>query len=180
MDALTIGEAVAGGLLLFFLPGFTVARALFPEWRLTGPGGRRRALETATLAFVLSVVFTILLGELLLAGVPGGFAARWSDPLLETSLAGVAIVGLFAGLAQGAYSSSRPTAPAAGVATEEEGAWELTRELDRLRREERRLERALRPTPPDRSTAEGLQQQLTDLRGRATDLERRREEQYAE
>ncbi|MFY9717906.1 MAG: DUF1616 domain-containing protein, partial [Thermoplasmata archaeon] len=66
MEAVELLEATVGGLLLFVVPGFTLARCLFPEWRFRGPDGARRALETATLAFVLSIALTVLVGSALL------------------------------------------------------------------------------------------------------------------
>jgi len=102
MDALDLLEAIVGGLLLFVVPGFAVARALFPEWRFRGPDGTLRALETATLSFVLSVALTVLVGSLLLGLAPGGFAAAWSDPVLEVALAAVALVAVAAGVLRGA------------------------------------------------------------------------------
>ena len=56
MDPLAVGEAIAGGALLFVVPGFAVAKAVFPERRVRGAAGVRWALELAALALVLSVV----------------------------------------------------------------------------------------------------------------------------
>jgi len=179
MSALDLPEAVAGGLLLFVLPGLTVARALFPEWRFRGPGGPRRALETATLAFVVSVALTVLVGAVLLGLAPGGFSASWGDPLLEAVLAGITMIAFVVGMLEGAYARSAPSRTLAEAGPGEEGAWELTRELDRLRREESRLERRLASAATDPQGSQALRTELTTVRERRSALERRREEEYA-
>jgi len=146
MDPLLVPEAIAGGALLFFVPGFAVAKAVFPERRVRGEGGVRWAIELVALALVLSVVLTVVVGYLLLVGAPGGFSASWTNPLLETALAAIALVALFAGWLQGAYARLPPQA-AAAAEPGTEGVWELRVELDRLQRERLSLDRELRATP---------------------------------
>jgi hypothetical protein len=177
MSALDVGEAAIGGLLLFVLPGFAVTRAMFPEWRLTGPGALRRALETATLAFVLSIALTVLAGYALLGLAPGGFSAGWSDPLLEAVLAGITAVGLAIAALEGGFSRVGPAPTRASPDPGGEGAWEVTRELDRLRREERRIRRSLGAGD---GAAEPLRAELDRVSARVEELERAREAQYAE
>jgi peptidyl-tRNA hydrolase, PTH2 family len=106
MEPLTVGEAVAGGALLFFVPGFAVAKAVFPERRHTDPDGLLWLVELAALGFVLSVVLTVVVGYLLLVGSPGGFRADWSDPLLEACLAALALVAFVVGLFEGVSGSA--------------------------------------------------------------------------
>ena len=108
MTLLGLAEGVAGGLLLFFLPGYAVTKALFPEWRVRGPEGGRRLLETVTLSFVTSVGLTVVVGFGILDLVPGGFAATWSDPVLEGALAAVALVGFVAAFFRGAFARTPP------------------------------------------------------------------------
>ena len=108
-------EVVVGTPLLFFVPGYTVTKAIFPEWRVRGELAFRRLLEISTLGFVLSVVLTVLVGELLLAASPGGFQASWSDPVLESILAGVALVAFVAGFVRGGYARVPPASQAAEV-----------------------------------------------------------------
>jgi hypothetical protein len=172
-------EAVVGGLLLFFVPGFFTSRALFPEWRLRGPAALRRLVETLTLSFVLSVTLTVLVGYLLLAAAPGGFQAYWTDPVLEAALAAVAVAAFGAGVLRGAYGREvpdrRPTQPDAGGS----GAWDLTRELDRLRQEERRLRHALRVSTGSAEEHE-IRERLTKVQADTDALRRRREAEYAE
>ena len=180
METVDLAESIAGGLLLFVLPGLATARALFPEWRFRGPDGLRRALETVTLAFVLSVALTVLVGSLLLGVAPGGFAASWSDPILEAALAAVTVVAVLAGALRGAYSRSPPArslpAPEPGGA----GAWELGRELDRLHREDRRLVHRLRGLTAEDPQVADIERQRAELARRIEGLERRREEEYAQ
>jgi uncharacterized protein DUF1616 len=172
-------EAVAGGLLLFFVPGFFTTRALFPEWRFRGSAALRRLVESLTLSFVLSVTLTVLVGYLLLAVAPGGFQAYWSDPVLEAVLAGVAVAAFGAGVLRGAYSREVPARRAAEVDPGGSDAWDLTRELDRLRREERRLNHALRASP-DGAEEREIRERLTKVEADTEALRRRREAEYAE
>ena len=179
MTVLGGAEAVVGALLLFFLPGYAVAKALFPEWRVRGPGGSRRLVEIVTLSFVTSIGLTIVVGYGLLSLAPGGFSAAWSDPVLEVALAAVTVVATGIAFARGSFAVTPPAARPAEDTGGEEGAWEISRELERLGRDERRLQHALRvastsPTDTARLTAE-----LAAVRAERESLRRRREEEYA-
>ncbi len=176
MGPLAVVQAVAGGLLLFFLPGFTIAKALFPERRVRGPQAVGWALELVAIAFVLSVVLTVVVGYLLLVGAPGGFSATWGNPLLETGLAAIALVAFVAGWLQGAYARE-PRRPARPVA-QEEGPWELDERLDRLQRERRRLERELRRAGTGEAAATGLRERIAGIVDEERTLRRRREAEY--
>lgn len=175
-------EAVLGFVLLFFLPGYAVTRALFPEWRLIGPLALRRAVEVVTLSFVLSIVLTVLAGYLLLSVAPGGFQADWSQPVLEVALAAIALVAFLVGWGEGAYRRT----PRAGVIPSpappegEEGAWPLARELDRLATEERRLRRALKSTPRASPEEKDLRRRLQEVMAQEETLGREREREYAQ
>jgi len=174
-----VWEVAVGVPLLFFVPGYTVTKAIFPEWRVRGAVALRRGLEIGTLAFVLSVVLTVLAGELLLASAPGGFQASWNDPVLESVLAAIALAGFVAGWVRGAYAAAPPPVPAPPGDEGEEGAWELTRRLDELGREERRLRHALRiarGSDPERAT---LRRDLDRVVGEQEALGREREASYA-
>ena len=178
MEPLAVGEAIAGGALLFFAPGFTVAKAVFPERRVRGPYGVRWAIELVALALVLSVVLTVVLGYVLLVGAPGGFSAAWTDPLLESALAGVALVALVVGWMEGAYAR---VAPAARLIPEEPGgpgAWELSVRLDRLQRERRRLERELATTGASDPGDGPVRQRLREVLDEEAGLRRQREADY--
>jgi uncharacterized membrane protein len=171
----TAWEVAVGIPLLFFVPGYAVAKALFPEWRVRGVLALRRALEIATLAFVLSVVLTVLVGWALLDVAPSGFQASWSDPVLESILAAVALIAFVAGLTRGAYAREPPAPSAPEPDVGEENAWELTRRLDDLAREERRLRHALRASDVDRATTE---REIERLRAEQDALGREREVAY--
>jgi len=182
MTLLSVGEAVVGGLLLFFVPGYAVTKAVFPEWRVRGGDGGRRLLEIVTLSFVTSVGFTVLVGYGLLDLAPGGFAAGWNDPLLESALAAVAVVGLGVALLRGAFSRVPPTGHGSISvvgAGGEEGAWEVSRELERLGRDERRLQHALRVAAQDTAETARLTDELARVREERDSLRRKREGEYA-
>ncbi len=172
-------EAVAGFLLVFFVPGYALTRALFPEWRLKRPGALRRLVETLTLSFVLSIVLTVLVGYLLLSLAPRGFQAYWSDPLLEAVLFVIAAAGLVTAALRGAFGRGASVPSTSPSGPGEEGAWELTLELDRLRREERRLVHALRRSPGTSGDNAALEARLQEVRERSADLARQRDAEYA-
>ncbi len=170
-------EAFAGLALLFFLPGFTVARAVFPERRLRGPAGLRGAVELVVLSFVLSVGLTVLVGYLLLSASPGGFSASWGSPVLEATLAALVVVALAVGLVRGSYARVPPPSPVP-EAPGEEGAFELTRELDRLRAEKVRLMARRRSVADRPQEAEALRREIARLAGEEESLARRREADF--
>lgn len=177
MGPVEVLEGLGGAALLFFLPGLAVARAVFPERRFRGPAGLRGALELVVLSFVLSVVLTVLVGYLLLSAVPGGFSAGWSSPTLEIVLAGIALVALVVGLARGGYARQLP-APAGTTVPGEEGAWELTRELDHLRAQKQRLMAERRSVADRPQQAEALAREIARLTEAEELLARRREADY--
>jgi len=170
-------EVVVGFLLVFFVPGYALVRATFPEWRLRGPSAGLRLVETFTLSLVLSVTLTVLVGYGLLVGATGGFQAYWTDPLLEAALAAIAAVGFAGAWYRGAFSSAPPSASSEPAG--EEGAWELTRELDRIAREERRLTHQLRVRGTDPKEGARLRADLDRLAAEREALQRRREAEYA-
>ena len=178
MDPLSVPEAVAGGALLFFVPGFTVAKALFPERRVRGPDGVRWAIELVALALVLSVALTVVVGYGLLVGEPGGFSATWGNPLLESILAAIAAVAAFAGWLGGAYARHPPPAPT-GAEPGTEGVGALGGELDRLQRERLVLERELRSsTSADPEARARLTARHDRVTREESALRRRREADY--
>lgn len=138
LDALGVAFGIA---LFFFVPGFAVARAVFPERRLRGAGGARETVELVVLAFVLSVVLTVLVGYLLLTLAPGGFSAGWGSPTLESALGAIAAVAFAVGALEGAYAPVPPARRTPAPEPGGEGAWELSRTLDRLGSERRALRR---------------------------------------
>jgi hypothetical protein len=179
MDLLSAAEAVAGGALLFVVPGFTVAKAVFPERRVAGPDGVRWAIELAALALVLSVALTVTVGYVLLQDSNGGFSASWTEPLLEEGLAGIAMVAFVAGWLEGAYARTPParrTVPPDAGGTD---AWELSEELDRLQRERQGLERELRRTADgDAGASASLRDRLARVVAQERELRQHREAEY--
>ncbi len=172
-------EVVAGALLLFFVPGYTVAKATFPEWRIRGEVATLRLLEIVTLSFVTSLGFTILVGYGLLAAGPSGFQAVWSDPLLEAFLAGIAVVGFGVGWFRRAYARDPPH-PTLPEPTGDADTWRVVQQLDQLRREERRVRHGLRQTTAGSPEATRLRSELDRIEAETTRLRMQREEEYAE
>jgi Protein of unknown function (DUF1616) len=179
MVGVILPEAIAGLLLVFFLPGYTLTKATFPEWRVRGRVAFLRLLEFVTLALVLSVVLTVLVGYVLLTAAPGGFQAFWTDPVLEAVLAGTTVLGFVAGWMRGAYRREAPPAPARESAGGDEGAWELSRELDSLGRDERRVAHELRTRAGDPAQEARLREELDRIRVRREQLREHREAEYA-
>ena len=179
MTVESVAQAVAGALLLFFVPGYAVTKALFPEWRVRGAAGARRLLEEVTLSFVTSIGLTVVVGFGILDLAPGGFSAAWTDPLLEVALAAVALVALVVAVVRGAFARVPPSGAPTEEVPGEEGAWELSRELERLGRDERRLEHALRVASRSPSDAERISKELEAVRAERDAVRRRREEEYA-
>lgn len=175
MSAATVLEGVLGGLLLFLLPGVAVAKALFPERRARGPGGVRWMVELAGLGVVLSVVFTVLVGYLLLSLVPGGFSASWANPELEVGLGAILLVAFALGVLRGAYRREPPPASGGTTAQEPEDAWELGRRLDRLQRERLGLERQIAAAP---SGSVDLRERLEGVLAEERSLREAREAEY--
>ena len=181
MSAPNALEALAGFLLVFFVPGYALTRALFPEWRVRGSDALRRLVEVVTLSFVVSIALTVLVGYLELTVAPGGFRAYWTDPVLEVSLAAIALVAVALGILRGAYRREPPPPVRRFEGTPGgEGAFELTRRLDLLSREERRIRHALRvalPGPPEEGR---LRSRLSELESERAEIQRAREAEYAE
>lgn len=173
-------EVVAGLLIVFFLPGYVVTKALFPEWRIRGAARLRRLIEVVTLSFLLSVVLTVLVGYFELTFAPGGFRAYWTDPVLEVSLLAIALVAVVLGWFRGAYRVEPPTGTPSTPHPGDEGAFELTHRLDLLAREERRIRHALRASSPDPTERSRLEARLEDMANETLELERRREAEYAD
>lgn len=171
-------EAWTGFLLVFFLPGFALTRAVFPDQRAFRPLNLLVALEQAISAIVLSVVLTILIGFLWL-GTPTGVEAHWTNPILEASLSGVTLVGLAVAALRGSFSRVPPPAYRGEEAPGESAPLELGRALDRLARDERRLRHRLRVLGAGSSEADEIERSLKRLRGEADRLRAEREAEYA-
>lgn len=180
MDISEVGLAVVGLLLVFVLPGYTVAKATFPEWRVRGREAGERAVGLASLSLVLSVAITVLLGFALSVLPGGGFAATWSDPVLEAGLALVTVAGLGVGLVRGAYARDPPTVAAPEPLPGSDDGWGLVERLEGIDRERRRIRHRARtaslpPDARDRDTAA-----LAALDDEAERIRARREAEYAQ
>jgi len=171
-------QAGVGLLLLFVLPGFFSARALFPEWRLTGDDALTRWVETAALALLLSLAYTVLIGSALLNLAGTGFSASWGNPTLEEALLAVTVAGALIAFARGGFARSAPAAPPLEPSGGESGAWELIRRSEDLARQERRLKHALR-TARDRTESERIQKELDGVGRERDSLRSAREAEYA-
>jgi hypothetical protein len=173
-------ESVAGGLLLFAVPGLAWTRALFPEWRIAGPLAITRAVETATLGFLLSLSLTILVGFSLTFGPSAPFPSGWSNPELEEILAAIAAIGFVVALLRGGFAKEPPPAPAREPAGGADAPTPLLEEIAAIRTEERRVRHQLRKGGLAAGERTRLEGELEALRDRSDRLRRAREAEYAE
>ena len=176
--AASLPETLLGLLLVFFLPGFGVLRALFPEQRVFRPLSLRTLVEEVTGSLVLSVTLTILVGFAWL-GSTTGVQASWSDPIVEVILGAIAGLALAVAALRGSFARTPPPAPALEPTAGEAGAFELLRALDQFAREERRLEHKLRVVGEGSREAEAIRDALERVRSEADQVRRRREAEYA-
>ena len=175
--SVALPQAVVGILLVFVLPGFTIAKATFPERRIRGADGLIWGVELVAITLVLSVVVTILVGFALLVAGPSGFAADWSDLSLEAGLAVISVVAGAIGLVRGSYSSVPPTGPTLEPAHGAEGAWEEIRAMEGLVREERRWMHRLRTSGTGSPEHASIERELETVRA---EIRRRREAREAD
>lgn len=165
--------------LFFFVPGYFLVKALWPEKRWRAPhGGPMVALELVVGGFVASIALLVLVGFFL--GNSGNFAAGPSDPTLEEILTVLSVLFLAAGWWRGAYRAEPPppstlvAPPLAG----EEDVGPLFRRLEVLTQEEHRrareVRRAERSGAP-RVEVERLKSELEELRGQRRQVEQARQ-----
>lgn len=172
-------EIVLGLLLIFALPGYAITKATFPEWRLRGPEALLRAVEVGTLSLVLSVAVTILVG-FFLGAIPGSyFEAGWNDPLLEAILGAVTAVALVAAVLRGGFRRAAPVGPALEPDPGTVAPFDLLRELEESRRQERRLRHALRRLNSDDPRRASLELELAEAERRTQERLSNREAEYA-
>jgi hypothetical protein len=174
MGSVNALEAAVGLALIFFLPGFGIARATFPEWRFRGPSGTLRLLETLSLSLFGSVAMTVVVGFGLLNS-PVGFWATWSNPLLFELLGGVTAVALAVAFVRGAFARVAPEGPRTEPAAGNEGAFETIRELDGLKAEQRRMRHRLRVLPREDPERARVSDELERLVAREADIVATRE-----
>lgn len=165
--------------LFFFVPGYLLMKALWPEKRWRGPDATIVAIEMVTGGFLASLSLFLLVGFVL--GNAGEFEAGASDPLLEGILAGFAAIFFVVGWFLGAYRREAPPAPSF-VEPPAPGEEDLGPILDRFQawsREERELRRELhhlRRSGGDPKEVERVTQELETLKAqrRAAEDERQR------
>ncbi len=166
-------ETVAGVLLVFVVPGLAWTFAIFPEWWPVR--GYAAALKVGTLGFVLSIAFTVIAGYALLSLSPAGFAASWSDPVLETVLALIAAVGAAVAAAQ---RWLRPSSAAGSPADspDDTDPWVIDRRLERLAQEAAALRRAGRSASAEERRK--IHERLEEIRSESRRIAAAREEEY--
>ena len=162
-------------LLFFFVPGFLLVKALWPEWRVRGPTGAENLLKLLAGGVILSTALSLLIGFYL--GNTGLFQAGPSDPILEATLAGLSAAFAIAGWFRGAYARTPPTpAPIAGeVLPGEEDTLDYLASLGELGREERRLRHEVRVARKAGQETGSVQKQLDETIARRKGLEQERE-----
>jgi hypothetical protein len=177
--AASIPEALLGLLLVYFLPGFGVVRAMFPERRVFRPLSLRTLVEELTASLVLSVALAILIGFVWL-GTSTGVQASWSQPLVELTLGLIGLVGLALAAFRGSFARIPPTATEPEPSPGEAGAFELIRSLDQIAREERRLTHRLRVVGEGSSESTAIRAELERVRAESARIRRLREAEYAQ
>jgi len=171
-------EASAGLLLVLFLPGFALTRALFPERRVFRPLSLRTAVEQLASSVVLSVVLAIVVPFAWL-GSASGVEADWTDPLIEVSLSAVAVAGLAVAVVRGSFSRTVPAAPPEERVPGEDDPMGLLRRLEANAREERRIRHRIRVAPSGSPEGQRLKDDLDRVRAEGESLRREREAEYA-
>lgn len=173
--------AVGSLALFFFVPGYLMVKALWPEKRWRGPDRSAVALEMVTGGFVASLGIFLLVGFAL--GNTGNFWASSSDPVLQEVLVAFALLFLGLGWFRGAFARDPPPVPRF---VEPEGPGEepvepVVERFRRMMREEAKLEREIRQRRRAGAPAgeiEALQAELKSLRESRRKAEREREASY--
>jgi hypothetical protein len=176
--AVDVLESIAGGLLVFVLPGFVWSRALFPEWPLRGPAASIRWVETLTLSFLMSVSMTIVIGSALSRNNTLDFSASWSAPTVEILLAAATAIGVVAAWLRGGLTWRG--APRAAGPSDEPDVTGTLRDLDRIERDRIRARRALHDARGDPKKEAACRETLEELDLRARRIREHREAQIAD
>jgi hypothetical protein len=167
--------------LFFFLPGFFLMRALFPERTLAGPHGPLHVVESVAGGVFLSVALTILIGFGLGNG-PGTFQATPTEPWLQLGLAAITLIGLAVAWQRGGLSLAQSSRSLSEDAPETREAHDLDlwlREMQGIGREEARLRRHRDLARRRGMTTEPeLEARLQELKERRRQLERQRVEGF--
>ncbi|HLF05733.1 MAG TPA: DUF1616 domain-containing protein [Thermoplasmata archaeon] len=94
-------QAAAGLLLIFFLPGFTLIRVLFPRKEELNP--EYGLLYQIALGMVMSLVIVVLLGFFLTSMTKPTGGGYFDGPTLWSSLGGLTVILFVVGWWRGAY-----------------------------------------------------------------------------
>lgn len=169
--------------LFFFVPGYLLVKALWPEKRWAGPGAPIVALEMVTGGFLASLGLFLVVGFVL--GNTSSFAAGPGDPFLEEILLGLSAAFFVVGWFLGAYRKEAPATPSF-VEPPAPGEADLGPVLDTfqgLNREERELRREIHRLRREGGKPEELAQRREELeavRGRRRQAEQERQRLLAE
>lgn len=167
--------SLAALVLLFFLPGYLLMKALWPEHRVRGPGGRLWLLQVLAGGVVLSTVLSILIGFYL--GNVGLFQAGPSQPYLEALLGALSAVFFVAGWFRGAFARTAPApAPVGGEELPaEDDTGDYWKSLEEMARTERRLRHEIRSLRKSGKDDRVPTQELNALTDRRKQLQQSRE-----
>jgi hypothetical protein len=165
MSLASVPFALGALALFFFVPGYLLVKALWPEKRWKGPEAPITALEMVTGGFLASLGLFLVIGFAL--GNTGVFQAGPSDPLLEEILLGLSVLFLVVGWVVGAYRKEAPAAPSfvepPGPGEEDLGP--VLDQFQRWNREERDLRREIHRLRREGGSADALKQKQEELDG---------------
>lgn len=170
--------AAVGLMLIFFLPGFAVTRALFPERRVFRPPSGKVLVEQLTSSVILSVAITILAGYVWL-GTSVGFQVTWAQPRVEESLAAISGVGLAVAAARGSFARRTPQGPDLPPEAGHSDPMALIRQLDELARRRRSLQHQRRIAGGDSPDSASIDEAIRRIDDEDRALRAQREEEYA-
>jgi hypothetical protein len=164
--------------LFFFLPGYLLMKALWPEWRIRGKAAVERGVTMVTGAVVSSTAMTILVGFVL--GNTASFQAGPDNPLLEAVLLVLSVAFFLVGLWRGAYSKWPLPSPsyAEHALKGEDDTEAFVEEIEAIVREELRLKAEIKHAKRENpEKAERLKEELDAHVSRRRELEKARESQ---
>ncbi|HEV2519661.1 MAG TPA: DUF1616 domain-containing protein [Thermoplasmata archaeon] len=171
-------QAAVGLMLIYFLPGFAVTRALFPERRVFRPTSAKVLVEQLTSSVILSVAITILAGYVWL-GTSVGVQVTWAQPRVEESLAVISGVTLAVAAARGSFARRAPKGPDLAPESGHSDPMAIIRQLDELGRRRRSLEHQRRVTGADSPDSVSIDEAIRQIDDEDRALRAQREAEYA-
>lgn len=164
--------------LYFFVPGYLLVKALWPEKRWKGPKAEMTAVEMVTAGFVSSLGLLLVIGFVL--GNTNAFQASEADPLLEEVLAALSLAFLALGWFRGAYAREPPPAPSfvEPVSAGEEDLAPTFSRFESLLREEREAQRSLRQARREKAPSDevrALEARVEEVRAKRRRAQQERE-----